>query len=128
MNSEEALMVFDIGDHRAPRGLGAKKHIWSSKETPTLPIRFLSQNNGRAMLSIENENGTVYSNSIKVSKGVNVYNFNYSIGPAGIGMFGGGKKDKLKAADDGKYYLPAGEYTIKLVQGDYSDETKLELK
>ena len=128
MSSGDALMVFDMGSQRAPRRLGAKKTIWSPKESPSLPIRFYTENAGRVNLSIENENGTVYSNYISANKGINVYDFDYSIGPAGISYLKDKEGKSMEAADDGKYYLPAGEYTIKLQQADASAETNLELK
>ena len=128
MNSGESLMVFDIGRARAPRGLGAKKTIWSSKESPTLPIRFSTKNAGNISLSIVNDKGTIFTKNISASKGVNVYDFDYNVGSSGIKYLMDDKKDKMKAADDGNYYLPAGEYTIKFQQGSTSANTKLELK
>jgi hypothetical protein len=128
MNAGEALMVFDMGPQRAPRRLGAKKTIWSPKESPTLPIRFYTENAGRVNLSIVNEAGTIYSNYISANKGVNVYKFDYSIGPAGISYLKDDEGNSMEAAEDGKYYLPAGKYMIKLQQASATAETNLELK
>ena len=121
-------MVFDIGKRRRPGGLGSKKHIWSPKETSNLPIRFYTPTAGRVQVNIENEKGVIYGNYIQVQEGVNVYEFDYSIGSAGLAYLKSDKKDKIEAADDGKYYLPAGEYTISLTQGNDKASTKFELK
>ncbi len=128
MSSDEALMVFEMGNQQAPRRLGAKKNIWSPKESPSLPIRFYAKNDGGAKLSISNEKGTIYSQKVNANKGVNVYDFDYNIGSSGLTYLMGDKKEKMEAADDGNYYLPAGEYMIKIEQGGASAETKLELK
>lgn len=128
MNTGEDLMVFDMESQRAHRGLGAKKTIWSPKESPTLPIRFYTENAGRVNLSIENEDGSIYSNYISADKGVNVYEFDYSIGPAGISYLKDEEGNGMEAAEDGKYYLPAGKYMIKLQQASATAETNLELK
>jgi len=128
MNNAEPLMVFDLGSQRSPRGLGAKKNIWSPKEKSTLPIRIYSENAGKVRLTMENDKGVVYSDYIAVEKGINIFDFDYSIGPAGIQYLKSEKDEKFDAAEDGKYYLPAGDYTIKLEQGGANAETKLELK
>lgn len=128
MNNGEALMVFDMGRQRVPRGLGAKKTIWSPKESPSLPIRFLTDNAGNVNLRIVNDKGTIYTKNISANKGVNIFDFDYNIGSSGLRYLMGDEKDKIEAADDGNYYLPAGEYTIELEQGNSSAETKLELK
>jgi len=128
MADAKPLVVFEIENARIPRGLGTKKNIWSSKEMESLPIRIYTENQGKVMLKIENDKGVVYSDYINVKKGINIYDFNYSIGPAGIQYLKSAEDKNFEAADDGKYYLPSGSYTLKVEQADAKDETKLELK
>ena len=128
MHAKEPLIVFDIGNVRRPRNLGGKKNIWSPKETPNLPITFYTDTSGKVKLSIENKKGVVYSNFIPVKKGYNKYEFNYSIGPSGLEYLKAEDGTAYEAGDDGKYYLPSGSYTLKLVQANTEASTNFELK
>ena len=79
-------------------------------------------------LEIVNDKGVIYGNYIRAAEGINVYEFDYSIGSAGLSYLVTDKKEKIEAADDGKYYLPAGKYTLNLTQGDEKASTEFELK
>ena len=128
MTDQEELIVFSPGKVRRPRGLGSKKNIWSPKEDPVLPISIFTKQGGKVNFSIENDKGIVYSDYIPVKKGYNVIDFNYSIGAMGAEFLKGEDGSPFEMSSDKKYYLPSGDYTIKIKQGNSNSETSLKLK
>lgn len=108
------LAILPISEKRHSRQLGKK---WSSFATPysyDLPIQFFTQVAGESSLRILNsKNKLVYKKDFYATSGWNTAVYDLSI----TNGFQKNIKQLLEAADDERYYLPAGDYKIEIENG-----------
>ena len=127
---DESLIVFDIGTVRKPRGLGSKWNIWQRDNEKNMAFSFYVKNAGTVELQILNEDGLqMHKEKIKASKGINTKKYDYKIennGTAKKVKMAEGKA--LSPADNGTYYLPKGNYVLKLSKDKMTSESKFMLE
>ncbi|MAW95799.1 MULTISPECIES: glycosyl hydrolase [unclassified Leeuwenhoekiella] len=126
----EALQLFKIEDVDFSTNWGRSWSAWSEAYTPEIQIGFYAPVAGTAMLEIQSETGkTLKSWEVAVDKGFNYVPYDLSITEKGKDQLEKATKDlKLKKADNGVYYLPAGKYTLEVNLGGNSKTITLEVK
>ncbi len=91
---------------------GSKWSSWGEVYEPKTKIQFYTPQSGKATITIKTEDGKELKRlSIDAEKGVNIIEYDFSISEKGIKML---EKDnaKLKKAENGRYYLPKGNYEL----------------
>ena len=122
------LLVNDIDAVTHSKRWGSGYSQWSDVYEPKVSIQYYSPNEGQSILEIRTGDGTVVQQiELRAEKGVNIYDYDLSVSEKGKKSLV--KKDiMLKAADNGKYYLPKGEYSISIQNGDMQKSIDLNLE
>ncbi|PHS02632.1 MAG: glycosyl hydrolase [Leeuwenhoekiella sp.] len=126
----EALQLFKIEDVDFSTNWGRSWSAWREAYTPEIQIGFYAPISGTATLNIQSEAGkTLKSWEAAVDKGFNYVPYDLSITENGKDQLEKATKDlKMKKADNGLYYLPAGKYTLEVKLDGNSKTTSLEVK
>ncbi len=111
---ESELAIADIETlHYSPRW-GSSFSQWSEVNEPSVEIQFFNPVAEKVKLTIQTIEGVILKEfDIDAVRGVNVFKYDMTLS-------GKGKKSlekeevKIKKADNGKYYLPKGDYSIHI--------------
>ena len=123
--STKSTHLFKVNSIRSSARWGSSRSQWSQPNVPTMNISYFSNNSKRATISIYAGKVLVNSISVNADKGFNAANFDVSFSNKGRKAYQkANPKKKLRAAQNGVYYLPKGKYTIKM--GD--EKQTLEVK
>lgn len=127
-NSLNSLIVGDLESVRHSRRWGNSFSTWRDAFVPSLDVQFYSPKSGTAVISVLTEDKTeIKQYTTEVVKGVNIFNYNLSISEKGKKHFE--KEDiEVEKAKNGIYYLPKGEYVVKVIIDDQSEQSPLEIK
>ncbi len=113
---------------------GDKGFDWSFSDTPTVKICFYQKNPGGVSVKVFSEKGTeIYSEELPQGKGLRTWSYDLTLSPL--------KADKLKPeikqekiqrewdmADNGKFYLPPGNYKVQFTTALQLQSTTLLVK
>ncbi len=113
INENEFVIAAIESIHYSPRW-GSSWSKWGEAFEPSISIQFYNPKAEKVTLTIQSEKGVVLQEfTLDAVKGVNVFEYD-------VTMSGKGKKSldkekvEIKEADDGKYYLPKGKYSIQI--------------
>lgn len=112
--------IFNISDIRKGRNWGRSWSQWRAASEPELTIPFYSSSAQKTTINIYKDDAKVNSISVDADKGFNAFSFDVSFSKSGLKTYG---KDKIKAAQNGVYYLPKGKYVVKI--GDAKSEFQI---
>ena len=127
-NSLNSLIVGDLDSVRHSRRWGNSFSTWRDAFVTSLDVQFYSPKSGTAVISVLTEDKTeIKQYTTEVVKGVNIFNYDLSISEKGKKHFE--KEDiEVEKAKNGIYYLPKGEYVVKVIIDDQSEQSPLEIK
>lgn len=113
--SSKSIHVFKIASIRSSSRWGSSRSQWSTAITPKTSINIFSNSAKNATITIRSKNLVVNTMSVKLDKGINTFSYDLSFSKNGKKAFEkANKKSKLRAAQNGAYYLPKGKYTISI--------------
>ncbi|MCW5518333.1 glycosyl hydrolase [Aureitalea sp. L0-47] len=126
--SMSEVLMANIAPIRSSRRWGSSFSTWSDTFTPSIDIQFYSPSGGEVTVMVTDDNGVTYNEfTSDVDLGINTIEYDLSVSEKGVkAMKKRGKE--LKKQDNGMYYLPKGEYTVKIFIEGKSDSTTLEIK
>ncbi|SRX52376.1 VPS10 domain-containing protein [Aequorivita sp. CIP111184] len=112
-NKDEVVIAEMDTINFSPRW-GSKYSTWGEVNEPKIKIQFYSPQSGKAEITIKAEDGKeLQSLSVNAVKGVNGVDYDLSISEKGSKFFD--KTDtKIKKAENGKFYLQKGIYTLSV--------------
>jgi photosystem II stability/assembly factor-like uncharacterized protein len=106
--------VFEISNIRK-RGWGSTRAQWADAYTPTTTIPFYSKDSKAVVVDIYHKDVKVNTLRVNADAGYNEASFDLSFSKSGRKDFEkANKKTKIRAAQNGVYYLPKGDYTVKI--------------
>ena len=112
---EKPLYVFKLDDIKHSTRWGNTGWSWSEPTTPGLDIVFYASGPGAVKARVETADGTTVSaTSLEAEKGLNILSYDLAFDKSGLMAYRKKSKEELKKADDGKTYLPKGEYSVVL--------------
>ncbi|MUH35054.1 glycosyl hydrolase [Zobellia amurskyensis] len=112
---QKELVVFDINDIKHSKSWGNPPNTWAKANTPGLDITFYSPQPNSYEAVIKSDEGIIVSQTeLKADKGFNILSYDLAFSETGQASYTKKKKTDLKAAKDGKTYLPKGKYTVQL--------------
>jgi hypothetical protein len=124
--NSEAITLFDINSVRHSKRWGSSRSTWSDPFEPSVTIPFYSTAKAIQGISILSENETVLQSfSVDATEGFNYIDYDLTLSKSGSKtLMKENTKVELNKAQNNKYYLPKGVYTIKIG----SKKTTLEIK
>ena len=113
--SSKSTHVFKIASIRSSSRWGSSRSQWSTANTPKSTIDVFSNSANNATVTISSKDVVVNTMSVKLDKGFNAVSYDVSFSKKGKKAFEkANKKSKLRAAQNGTYYLPKGKYTVSV--------------
>lgn len=122
------LIINEIGTFDHSNRWGSKFSQWSDVFEPKMPIQYYSPVEGTASLLIKSSDGLELQQiDIGTDRGVNVYEYDLSVSEKGKRTLE--KNDQnMKTGDNGKYYLPKGEYSVSITIKGVSKNISMKLE
>ena len=122
------LVVNDLKSIKHSPRWGSSYSKWGDVFEPEIDIDFYSPQEGPTTFQITTEDGTELQAWEKtLSKGIQTEKYDLSISKKGVKKL----KDagiQIKEAQNGKYYLPKGNYNLKLKNGAFNKNIMMEIK
>ncbi|MCI2230008.1 glycosyl hydrolase [Polaribacter sp. MSW13] len=117
---EKPTHIFTISKIKKSKRWGSSWSQWRAANTPKIKIPFYTNESKKMTVDIFAGKVKVSSISVNADKGYNELMFDVSFSEKGKKAFQrANKKAKIKAAQNGVFYLPKGKYTVKI--GDASE-------
>ena len=111
------------------RRWGASFGKWYDAFEPEVTVDFYSPAAGKATVTITNAAGVeVQRMQVQADKGFNTMNYDLSMSSKAQKALSKDKSAGVYPAQNGKYYLPKGDYTITIKAGGSSASSALSLK
>ncbi|MEZ4858951.1 MAG: glycosyl hydrolase [Flavobacteriaceae bacterium] len=113
-NTKDHLLVANIEPIRFSRRWGSRFSEWNEPFEPSVDIQFYSPLEGEAMITVSSKDGKELQRwKVAATKGFNISKYNLTLSEKGIKNF---EKNgtKISKAQDEKFYLPKGDYEIKI--------------
>tara|TARA_R110002012_G_scaffold11444_3_gene51617 strand:- start:39064 stop:41904 length:2841 start_codon:yes stop_codon:yes gene_type:complete len=119
---DEVVLAEMETEHLSPRW-GSKFSTWGKIYEPEVKIQFYSPQDAKATITLKTEEGKELQQfSVEASRGVNVLNYDCAISEKGVKTLTNSDLE-IKKAENGKYYLPKGKYSVVLKLMDKSAST-----
>lgn len=113
--SEKSIHIFEIDNIRSSSRWGSSWSQWSEKFIPEINISVFSKKSSKQKVQVFSGDIEVNSFNKNVNQGFNASSYDVSFSKKGKKDYlKANPKAKLKAAQNGIYYLPKGKYTIKI--------------
>lgn len=138
---KKQLYVFPLDNITYSPNWGHKAYSWGEPHVPEMEIVYYSSINKSGLLEVKLENGvTIYKRELKADQGLNYFNYDLSIDSALVNSYKDNlysnkrkiedreKEVVLNKADNGKYYLLPGKYTVEINAGGTTVKEELEIK
>jgi len=123
--SSESVHLFDLKSIRSSSRWGSSWSQWSTPNVPKVAVSLYSNSVKKVTVKVVAGNVVVNSFTVHADKGFNAASYDVSFSKKGRKAYAkANPKSKLKAAQNGIYYLPKGKYTLKV--GD--EKQTLEIK
>ena len=120
---DRTLHVFAVEDLKHSTRWGNKAWAWGQPITPGLDVTFYSREAGPYEFKVKSDNGiTVSETEMDADPGLNIISYDVAFSKKGKMDYQKRIKKELKAASDGKTYLPKGTYTI-VISGNKVEES-----
>jgi photosystem II stability/assembly factor-like uncharacterized protein len=129
--SEESmnnLLVNSIEPLRASRRWGSSFSEWNDPYEPSTDIQFYSPSEGKATITVSTEDGKELQQwKLDAVKGFNLSKYDVTLSEKGMkNLEKAGVK--ISKAQNEKYYLPKGNYTVEVSISGKTTKQKLEIK
>ena len=112
---DKDVHIFDVNSIRKRGSWGSSWSKWLEPNTPEIMIPFYTKTSGKHTIDIYLKDVKVNSITVDADSGFNEAVFDVSFSEDGRKAYEAQNKEaSIKAAKNGKYYLPKGKYTIKI--------------
>ena len=126
LNSE--LHLFAVEDVLFSKKWGMKNYTWGEFNIPKLKVSFYSKNKGWTSVSIIDEKENVITGKMIVNTKTGINEIDLDL------YFKDTKKNqslikkmKIEKAENGSYYLPVGEYKVKISNNNFSKTSSFKI-
>ncbi len=111
---KQSIVLFNAEKRKHSSNWGNARNTWSKPFEPSTVFKFYSDTSEEKTIQILSKNETVLKViNVKADKGFNDVNYDFSITERGReALIKEDSSIKINKADNGKYYLPKGEYSI----------------
>jgi len=120
---DRGLYVFAVENLKHSTRWGNKSWAWGERITPGLDVTFYSKAAGTFDFKVKSATGiTVSETTLQADAGLNIVSYDLAFSKKGKMDYQKRNKGDLKAASDGKTYLPKGTYTV-VISGNRLEES-----
>ncbi len=126
---DDALTISSSKEVRFSSRWGNSYSKWMDPYVPELPMTFYSAKAGKATIKIKDEKGNeLQSFEVEADKGFNTAEYDLTITEeAKEKLIKADDKLEISKAENEKFYIPAGKYTIEININGKTAETKFEV-
>ena len=111
----KATHIFKLKSIRSSSRWGSSWSKWSQPNIPKVAISIFSNATKKSTVKVYSGNVEVNSFTVDIDKGYNSASYDVSFSKKGRKAYQkANPKSKIKAAQNGVYYLPKGKYTVKV--------------
>jgi len=122
------FLVNAIEPLRASRRWGSSFSEWRDAFEPSMDIQFYSPSEGKATITVFSEDGKELQQwKVDAVKGFNLSKYDVTLSEKGTKTLEKAG-DKISKAQNGKYYLAKGSYTVEVAISGKTAKQKLEIK
>lgn len=111
------ILDFKFPDYN--KNWGMKTYAWEDPQTPSVEIPFYSSGSGTVKIEIKTEERTISEFDFEAVAGLNY--FKYGLDTEEV-------NEKIKKADNGKYYILPGNYTVEISGFGVRDRFEVKMK
>jgi len=113
--SSTSISIFQTPSIRFSPRWGVSRSQFSDPFEPSINFKFYTSTSGKQNLKILSEEGIVLNTfTVTTDKGFNYYDYDLTLSNSGRKTLNKEKDLKLNASQNGKYYLPKGNYQIEI--------------
>lgn len=126
----ENLKILSISNIKFSNDWGTKSGTWGKYREPEIAVSIWTSQNKAGVMQILNEkNEILYQDGVELQRGVNYFTYQGQISVSGMKILNKqvSKDAQLEIKDNQKYYLVAGIYQMKIIQGDVQSIEKFEI-
>ncbi len=126
---ERPLTLFPVENIKHSTRWGNNWSSWAQPDTPGLDLHFYTTTASAFDASVQTLDGIEVSTvQLEADKGLNVLSYNLAFTKDGKKNFLRKNKMELKTANNGKTYLPKGNYQIRLSGNGNSEQIEFEIE
>jgi hypothetical protein len=126
---QQALYLYPLENIKHSTRWGSSWSSWSKPNTPGLDINFYSNSDDVYTAKIMSSDAILVSETeIAADKGLNILSYDLAFTKSGKLNYLKKHKTELKAADNGKTYLPKGNYTVELEGNGKTEKVTFEIE
>jgi hypothetical protein len=114
---ESSVHLFAPEKIRASSRWGRSWSAFGSPYVPSTLIKWYQAEAGPAHITVELDGANVFTTEVQGIKGLQEWSYSLSLDKDLVKSFEKKSKKSLKAASDGTYYLPKGNYTVRIRNG-----------
>jgi photosystem II stability/assembly factor-like uncharacterized protein len=123
------LHVFKLKNLKHSKRWGSSWSTWGKPQTPGLDVPFYCSKAGEIDAQIKTDDGITVSNTkLDALRGLNILSYDVAFSKAGKSAYLKKHKTELKAAKDGKTYLPKGKYFIEINGNGQKEKTTFSIE
>ena len=123
------LHVFKLKNLKHSKRWGSSWSTWGKPQTPGLDVPFYCSKAGEIDAQIKTDDGITVSNTtLDAIRGLNILSYDVAFSKAGKSAYLKKHKTELKAAKDGKTYLPKGKYFIEINGNGQKEKTTFSIE
>lgn len=111
---DKDVHIFKVSNIKKRGNWGSSWNKWSKPYNPKVNINFYVKNTQKLTVDIYHDDTKVNSINVKADKGFNQILYNLAFSKRGLKDYQKRKNQKINSAKNGIFYLPKGDYTIKI--------------
>ena len=124
----KTLHIFPINEPTYSERWGNRRSVWSEYSEPEITVGFYSNSDAKGKLEIVYKDEVVASQDIEATKGLNFPEVSLETDEAFKDLLEEDQKEEYEAAENEKFYLIDGDYTLKITLGTNSEEIDFKIK
>jgi len=126
---EKDLYLFEVEPIVHSTDWGNSPGAWSKPSTPGLDLVFFSSDSATFLATIQTLDGILINSvNIEAGRGLSILSYDVAFSKLGKSAYLRKNKKSLPEAENGKTYLPVGEYTIQLEGNGNKEKISFEVK
>lgn len=123
------IALFELPETKHSSRWGSPWNQFSKPYEPKIDVTYFASNEGEVTLDVlADEKNVLFSKTLTAVNGYNYTDYDLTVTDKSVKSYFGKKKIKLNKADNGNYYLPKGEYLLRIGRGKQSATKKLVIK
>jgi photosystem II stability/assembly factor-like uncharacterized protein len=122
--------LFAVEDVRYSQRWGGSYSTWRKPYLPNVEFRVFSKNSATVKLAIyDDKNTLVYTSEQVLDRGYNFINYDLTVAQEHLNNYQRkNKKNPLKSAKNGQFYLPKGTYSLDIEQAGRNTSQSFKIK